>query len=81
MLSVTIVRLYDQRSVDGNSPPGLSCEKEGLFLCGRTPLVMREHDAAGKVVYRERHIAEVNFLLSAACSAQVDVSDRMRLSP
>src|SRR5262249_24034540 len=79
MLGVTVVRLFHRRLADGTTPPGLSCDEQGVFFCGGTPLVMRARDAARKTIYRERHVAEINFALSAAFDAQVDFGGRMGL--
>src|SRR5262249_46243140 len=79
MLGVTMVRLYPRKLADGTAPLGLSCDEEGVIFCGRTSLVLRERDTTGKVTYRERHVSEINFALSAAYDAQFDFSSRMGL--
>jgi hypothetical protein len=79
MFGVTVVRLYPRRLPDGTAPLGLSCDEEGVLLGGGMPLVFREQDAAGKATYRERHVAEINFALSAAYGDQVDFGSRMEL--
>src|SRR5579872_6001007 len=79
MIGVTVVRLHPRKLADGTPPPGLSCDEEGVFLCGSTPLVLRQRDASGSTSYCERNVSEINFALSEAYGTQIDFSDRRYL--
>ncbi len=79
MLGVNVVRLHRRQLADGTASPGLSCDEEGVFFCSCTPLVLRVRGSTGKITYRERPLAEINFALSAGYGTEVDISGRMGL--
>jgi hypothetical protein len=79
MLGTTVFRLYPRRFDDESLTRGLSCDEEGVFLAGQTPLVARTIDDKGRQVYSARHVSEINFALSAGYGVQVDFDSRMSL--